>query len=227
VSVKVAHDTNTNLTRALTVQDILDAIKALPKGKAPGHDGIPMEFFHEYPDEVAPTLLQAFTAMLSSGATSAYINKGLIILIPKTGDRAKLSNWRPITLLSSIYKILVKTFVGRIQSALTHIIKPNQTGFVEGRSILDNVFMAQEALGWGEESEQDLVLLLLDFEKAFDIIEWGFLFKALSKLGFSDTWVRWVGSLYQSTSSAIKVNGVARPDFQLARSVRQGCPLAP
>jgi hypothetical protein len=60
-------------------------------------------------------------------------------------------------------------------------------GFVEARSILDNVFLAQEALGWAEESEQDLVLLLLDFEKAFDRIEWGFLFTTLAKLGFSDT----------------------------------------
>jgi hypothetical protein len=91
--------------------------------------------------------------------------------------------------LGSIYKVLVKTFAGRIQSALTHIIKPNQTGFVDGRSILDNVFMAQEALGWAEESEQDLVLLLLDFKKAFDIIEWGCLFTALAKLGFSGTWM--------------------------------------
>ncbi len=168
----------------------------MPKGKAQGNDGIPMEFFHEYVEEVAPTLAQAFTTMFNSGATSAFINKGLITLIPKTGDRAKLSNWRPITLLGSINKVLAKTLAGRIQSALTHIIRPNQTGFVEGRSILDNVFMAQEGLGWAEESGQDLVLLLLDFEKAFDRIEWGFLFTALSKLGFNDTWVRWVGALY-------------------------------
>jgi mannosylglycoprotein endo-beta-mannosidase len=186
-----------------------------------------MKFFHEYAEEVTPTLLQAFMAMLNSGTTSASINKGLITLIPKTEDRARFSNWRPITLLGSIYKILAKTLAGRIQSALTHIIRPNQTGFGEGRSILDNIFMAQEALGWAEESEQDLVLLLLDFEKAFDRIEWGFLFTALAKLGFSGTWVRWVGSLYQVASSAIKVNGAAGPDFQLAQLVRQGCPLAP
>jgi hypothetical protein len=147
VPVKVTHDTNASLTRDFMVRDIIEAIKALPKGKAPGHDGVPMEFFHEYAEEVAPTLLQAFTAMLKSGATLAAINKGLITLIPKTGDRARLSNWKPITLLGSIYKVLAKTLTGRIQSALTHIIRPNQTGFVEGRSILDNVFMAQEALG--------------------------------------------------------------------------------
>jgi hypothetical protein len=84
--VKVTQDTNASLTRDLMVRDILDAIKVLPKGKAPGHDGVPMEFFHEYAEEVVPTLFQAFTAMLRSGATSASINKGLITLIPKTGD---------------------------------------------------------------------------------------------------------------------------------------------
>jgi mannosylglycoprotein endo-beta-mannosidase len=215
------------LTRDLTVRDIIDTIKALPKGKALGHDGVPMELFHEYAKVVASTLLQAFTTMLNSGATSASINKGLITLIPKTGDRPKLSNWRPITLLGSIYKVLAKTLAERIQSAFTHIIRPNQTGFVKGRSILDNVFMAQKALGWAEESEQDLVLLLLDFEKAFNRIEWGFLFMALTKLGFSGTWVSWVGSLYQAAFSTIKVNGAAGPNFQLARLVRQGCLLAP
>jgi hypothetical protein len=100
-------------------------------------------------------------------------------------------------------------------------------GFVEGRSILDNAFMAQEALEWAKESDQDLVLLLLDFEKVFDRIEWGFLFTALAKLGFNSTWVRWVRSLYQAASLAIKVNGAIRPNFQLARSVRQSYPLAP
>jgi hypothetical protein len=86
--------------------------------------------------------------------------------------------------------VLAKVLAERIQTAFTHIMRPNQTGFVEGRNIIDNTYMAQEVLEWAKESEQDLVLLLLNFEKAFDRIEWGFLFTALSKLGFSDTWVR-------------------------------------
>jgi hypothetical protein len=65
------------------------------------------------------------------------------------------------------------------------------------------------------ESNQDLVLLLLDFEKAFDRIEWGFIFTALAKLGFSSTWVKWVRTLYHEASSAIKINGEARQVFQL------------
>ncbi len=108
VSVKVPEDVNSSLTRSLVLKEIHDAIRALPKGKASGHDGVPMEFFHECAQEVAPDLLQAFRAMFNAGKTSAHINKGLITLIPKSGDHVMLSNWRPITLLGSIYKILAK-----------------------------------------------------------------------------------------------------------------------
>ncbi len=107
------------------------------------------------------------------------------------------------------------------------MIRPNYTGFVEGRSILDNTFLAQETQAWAEESNQDLVLLLLDFEKAFDRIEWSFLFEALTKLGFCPKWVRWVSSFYTSASSTMKLNGVVGSAFPLAKSVSQGCPLSP
>ncbi len=89
---------------------------------APGHNGVPMEFYHECAQEVTPDLLKAFVAMLGEGATSAFINKGLITFIPKSGDHAKLNNWRPITLLSSTYKILAKMLAGRLQAVLPHII---------------------------------------------------------------------------------------------------------
>jgi hypothetical protein len=87
-------------------------------------------------------LLKAYTAMLASGEASAFINRGLITLIPKTGDRSKLTNWRPITLLGSVYKILVKALAGRLQAFFPCIIRPNQTRFVEGRNIFDNAFIA-------------------------------------------------------------------------------------
>jgi hypothetical protein len=227
VPTKVTPAANERLVKELSLKDISEAIRALPKRKAPSHDSIPIEFFQEFESEIAPTLLLAYSAMLRTGATSAFINKGTITLIPKSGDRAKLNNWRPITLLGSIYKILAKILTSRLRTELNEIIRPNQTGFVEGRSILDNVFMAQEGLGWAEESNQDLVLLLLDFEKAFDRIEWDFLFKALVQLGFSQSWIHWVSSLYREVTSTIKINGLPGPDFKLQWSVRQGCPLAP
>jgi mannosylglycoprotein endo-beta-mannosidase len=224
---RVSFATNQELTKDLTLKEIRDAILAMPKGKAPGCDGIPTEFFQDFVDEISPTLLQAFSAMLRNGETSEWMNKGLITLIPKSGDHAKIGNWRLITLLGSLYKILAKTLARRLQGFLPNIVRPGQTGFVEGRSILDNTFLAQEAQDWAEESDHDLVLLLLDFKKAFDRIEWGFLFETLAKLSFCPQWIQWVSSLYGSASSAIKLNGVEGSPFPLARSVRQGCPLSP
>jgi len=227
IPTRVSAEMNDELVRELTLKEILDAIATMPRDKALGNDGIPTEFFQELAEDIAPTLLKAFMAMLKLGETSVAINKGLITLIPKSGDHARLGNWRPITLLGNLYKILAKTLARRLQGILPTIVKPNQTGFIERRNIFDNTFLAQETLEWAMESNQDLVLLLLDFEKTFDRIEWGFLFEALAKLGFCNQWTHWVNSLYSSVTSAIKLNRVVRDSFSLARSVWQGCPLAP
>jgi hypothetical protein len=81
---------NANMTRSLSLVEITETVTLLPKGKAPRQDGIPTEFFQEYVNEVAPTLLLAFKAMLAWGLTLEYINKGMITLIPKSGDHSKL-----------------------------------------------------------------------------------------------------------------------------------------
>jgi len=92
VVLRVAEDTNSLRTQKFMLAEVLSAIRAFPKGKALGHDGVPMEFFHECTQEVAPDLLIAFTAMLKVGETSPFINKGQITLIPKSGDQARLGN---------------------------------------------------------------------------------------------------------------------------------------
>ena len=110
---------------------------------------------------------------------------------------------------------------------LHHWILPSQTGFVPNRCILDNVFLAFEAIEWTLENRQDLSMLLLDFEKAYDRVNWTFLQQTMEAMGFHPTWVRQVMSLNLNASAAVVVNGVQSKTFRLQRSVRQGCPLAP
>ena len=74
---------------------------------------------------------------------------------------------------------------------------------------------------------EDLAVLLLDFEKAYDRVDWGFLEGSLSRFGFEDQWIRGVAALYRSASSQVLLAGGRGPSFDLSRSVRQGCPLAP
>ncbi len=187
---------NAEMTQDLTLEEVVEAITSLPKGKAPGHNSLSTKFFQKNVEEIAPMLLLAFWAMCSLELTSNFINKSMITLIPKFKDHSKLGNWRPITLFGNTYKILIKILAWNIQVHLPFVIKPNQTSFVMGKNILDNNFLAHESFKWVVENEQDLVLLLLNFEKNFDKIKWGFLFTTLSKLGFSPKWIKWVSSLY-------------------------------
>jgi hypothetical protein len=106
------------------------------------------------------------------------------------------------------------------------LVRPNQTGFMKGRSIIDNVFLAIESMDWAVETSQPMVMLL-DFEKAYDRVEWGFLEGALTKLGFDETWVRWVRALYIDPWCAVGVNGQTSEFFRLNRSIRQGYPTYP
>ena len=95
---------------------------------------------------------------------------GLICLILKGGDKSVPKNWMPITLLGTAYKILVKTLALCLRPLLPDILRVAQNDFAQDWSILDNVFSFWEATHWAQESQQDIVVLLLDFEKAYDII---------------------------------------------------------
>ena len=148
-------------------------------------------------------------------------------LIPKGGPRTLLTNYRPISVLTSAYKVIAKTMANRTQKYLPLWIRKTQTGFVRDRQILDNVFLAYEAMEWATESKQDLVVLFLDFEKAYDRINWTFLQETMRTQGFSEEWISWTSSLYKGAHTSVLVNGQPGPEFEMERGVRQGCPLAP
>jgi hypothetical protein len=96
-----------------------------------------------------------------------------------------------------------------------------------GRNIVDNIFLAQKAMEWAIHSKQDLALLLLDFEKAFDKIDLGFMFSTFKSLGFCEAWVNWVSNLYKVMVFTIKINDIIGDSFSLSWSVKQACLLPP
>lgn len=123
-----------------------------------------------------------------------------------------------------MYKLVAKALANRLQPFLPDCILPTQKTFVKDRCILDNVFLASEASDWAKESSQDLVILLLDFEKAYDRVSWAFLEAAMANLRFSPQWITWVSALYKGVQSSLIVNGKKLPRFDITRFVCQGCP---
>ncbi|GBG90048.1 hypothetical protein CBR_g50141 [Chara braunii] len=150
-----------------------------------------------------------------------------IILRHKKGDPMEIRNWRPVSLLSAPYKLYAKVLANRLTEVLPDLVHPTQTGFVPTRQILTNVIMVREVLRRAEESDPPLAVLLLDFEKAYDRVRWGFLLRGMEKRGIGPRFRLAVQDLLGSATATVQINGFRSQPMRVTRSVRQGCPLSP
>lgn len=215
------------LNTELSMEELHRATRLLAKGKCPGPDGIPVEFFTANWALVGPTLFRALSTALTSGTLHNCFTRGFIVLLKKKGDQRLLSNKRPITLLNVIYKIGAKVFQLRLIPILQDFITVQQAAFLPGRNIHHSILLTNELLHHAIRSEEDFILLKLDIIKAFDKIEWPFLLRLLNRMGFGGLLTTFLQATYESASSAVLINGRMSSSFLLARSVRQGCPLSP
>ena len=138
-----------------------------------------------------------------------------------------LSNWRPITLLNTDYKIASKVIAKRIERILPSIIHPDQTGFMKGRYIGQNIRLINDIIQQTELQKIPGILLFLDFQKAFDTLEWSFIQHTLNLFNFGNGIKKWICTFYAYSESSVLNNGFCTNYFKLSRGVRQGCPLSP
>lgn len=155
------------------------------------------------------------------------LNMGIIKLIHKEGEKALIKNWCPITLLNVSYKILAKVLANRLVTILPKFICSTQTSFIKGRYILENLITCWESMKWAKSSKQDTAIFLLDFEKAYDGVEWDFILTMLDAFGFPTELYNYVKILLKDAFAMIEVNGNLSHPIHLSRSIRQGRPLAP
>lgn len=137
------------------------------------------------------------------------------------------SFYRPIALLYLDFKILTKLITLRLQPLLPTIIETNQTGSMANRSIDINLRRLHTNSHAQHLNQSSRVVELLDIEKAFDSVEWSFLWEVLRRMGFPLLFIQWLQTLYKRPTSAIKLGGGLSRPFPLSRRTRQGCPLSP
>ena len=138
-----------------------------------------------------------------------------------------MENWRPISLVNVDSKLASKVIANKMKKVLPHIIHNNQAGFIKGRFIGEVARSILDIFDYTEMSKMPGVLLFIDFEKAFDSIEWDFLYKSLAAFDFGPTLIAWIKTFYNNASSCFLNNGLFSDPFKLERGVRQGDPLSP
>jgi hypothetical protein len=155
------------------------------------------------------------------------LNYGVITLIPKIKDAVKIQQHRPIFLLNVSYKIITKVLMLRVEECLSRIISKNQNAFIKGRNIMEGVLSLHEILHDTKRKKKDGIILKLNFEKAYDKVNWDFLFEVIKQRGFCGRWCNWVKAVVASGTLSVKTNNSMGSYFKSRKGVRQGDPLSP
>ena len=142
-------------------------------------------------------------------------------------DRRWIKNWRPISLVNVDVKIGSKAIAKRLENVLPHIIHHDQNAFVKGRTIFDASGTISGVMEFTKMRDYQGIMTAIDFEKAFDSLNWNFLLKSLEFFGFGESVLGWIKTFYKNISSCVINNGFSTPSFNLKRGVRQGDPLSP
>ena len=199
----------------------------MSNNKTPGTDGLTAEFYKYFRSDIEDVVVDNFNYGYQTGRFSISQRRGIISHIPKKNKNLEhLKNWRPLSLLNMDYKIATKAPASRLEKVLPSLIRSNQTGYIKGRYIGENIRLISDILHYIKHKNIPGFALFLDFEKAFDSIEWSFILKVLKVFNFGLQFISWIEVLYRDVSSCVINNGFATPFFRLNRGVRQGCPLS-
>lgn len=216
------------LIKEVTTEEIYDSVKSLPKDKAPGIDGFPIEFFTKNWEIVQKEVLEAVQQFFITGNIVPAMNTTAITLVPKVSNPTKVKDYRPIACCTTLYKIISKVLTRRLKNVITKLIGGSQSAFIEGRSILDNVLFSHELFKcYGRKWISPRCVLKVDLRKAYDSLEWSFLKQLMVAMGFPAKFINWIMKCVTTVTYSLLLNGGLTKPFIAKRGLRQGDPMSP
>jgi len=216
-----------DLIKPFLSEEIKAAIWDCDSFKCPGPDGIILGFFKDFWEVLKIDLLNFFAEFYRHGKLTKGLNSTFIALIPKVESPQRVADFRPISLVSSVYKVLSKVLANRLRKVVSNVVSTNQSAFIRGRQILDDILIANGIVDDAKKSNKDLLLFKVDFEKAYDSVDWGYLDEVMYKMNFPVLWRSWIMECVTTATTSVLVNGCPTNEFSFERGMRQGDPLSP
>ena len=217
----------------LTEECVKAALASAPKGKRPGCDGLPYEFYTRFWSLLSEPMVAAFNEVFFSAAATPELSlcsrTGLIVLLHKGGDKPwdDPDSYRPITLLNCDLKLVAKVMVLRLGEPLDGVIDATQSAFVPGRWIGDNVLFHLEEVDYVAQQQLSACIVGIDYNKAYDRVHRGWLQRCMEALGLPAPAQRWINILLQGSRAQIVFNGFSSRTFPVLAGCAQGSPLSP
>uniref|UniRef100_A0A803TZS1 Reverse transcriptase domain-containing protein n=1 Tax=Anolis carolinensis TaxID=28377 RepID=A0A803TZS1_ANOCA len=226
---KISEKQRELLNKEISEKEILKAINSMENNKAPGPDGLNALYYKTFAEEMIPFLKKIMNDVLNNKELPNSWRYATITVIPKEGqDLKNVKNYRPISLLNSDYKIFTSILADRLKTFLMEWIGEEQTGFLPQRQMRDNV---REIINIIEHYEctkkEELALLTIDMEKAFDNLNWDFFKLLIKELDMGYKFSNAINQIYDKQEAKIKINTSESKNFMIQKGTRQGCPLFP
>ncbi|GJX61597.1 RNA-directed DNA polymerase, eukaryota [Tanacetum coccineum] len=223
----ISLDQQTELESAVSKEEVKKAVWDCGSDKSPGPDGFLFGFYRKFWSCIKNDVFAVVNYFFTFGDIPKGCNSCFIALILKVHDATLVKDFRPISLIGSIYKIIAKILANRLVSVLGDIVNEVQSAFISDRQILDGPFILNEVIQWCKSKKKQSLIFKVDFEKAYDSVRWDFLDDVLKKFGFGNKWCDWIQKCLRSSRGSILINGSPTEEFSFFKGLKQGDPLSP
>ena len=228
------------MNKTASITQVQEALKLTKNDTATGMDGCPYELWkalhqnhlersqqNKKSFDINKTLTKIFQDIQEQGTEEGTsFALGWMCPIYKKKDQTEISNYRPITLLNTDYKLLTKVLAIQLIENIEYLVHPDQAGFIPKRSIFDHIRLARTIIKYTELTNDNGAIIALDQEKAYDKIRHDYLWATLEKFNLPHIFIKTVKALYQNAHTRVAINGTLSTPFKVTRGVRQGDPLS-
>ncbi|GKA68734.1 hypothetical protein Tco_0768651, partial [Tanacetum coccineum] len=222
------NETAWHMVRIVSVNEVKKAMFSMGNDKSSRPDGYTAVFFKEAWDVVANDVTRVVQEFFQNGKLLKELNHTIIALIPKVHTPNRVNDYRPISCCNVLFKCISKIISNRIKGSLNTLISPNQSAFIPGKRISNNILLTQELMhNYHLDRGAPRCAFKVDIQKAYDTVDWDFLKLILGAFGFHHRMVAWIMECVTSTSFSICINGRLHGYFKGKRGLRQGDPMSP